>query len=120
MAATAPADGQSDAAAASTTTTTKPPKAAGQAAAPAQPGKPGTFQIAKPGGVCAVSGRPIAPGEKFMAAVRETPTGLERVDVAAEHWEAFHAQQGNETNDLLGFWQTVMPRPEQKKKVFVD
>src|SRR3954453_18956591 len=118
MAATAPAGGQPDAPAGASTTTTG--TATKPADPPAPPGKPGTFQIAKPGGVCAVSGRPIAPGEKFMAAVRETPTGLERVDVAAEHWEAFHAQQGNETNDLLGFWQTVMPRPEQKKKVFVD
>lgn len=118
MAATAPAGGRSDAPAAASTTTKPAAAASAPAAAPA--GKPGVFQIAKPGGVCAVSGRQIAPGEKFMAAVRETPTGLERVDVAAEHWEEFHGRQGNETNDLLGFWQTVMPRPEQKKKVFVD
>jgi hypothetical protein len=116
MAATGPAGGQSEAAAASTAGKS----AAGQAAQSASGGKPGTFQIPKPLGVCAVSGRQIAAGEKFMAAVRETPTGLERVDVAAEHWDAFQAQPGNGANDLLGFWQTVMPRPEQKKKVFVD
>ena len=56
----------------------------------------------------------IAPGEKFMAAVRETPAGLERVDVAAEHWDAF------DRAGLLAFWHTVMPRAEEKKKVFVD
>lgn len=49
-----------------------------------------------------------------MAAVRETPAGLERVDVTADGWEAF------DKTDLLGYWQAVMPRPEQKKKVFVD
>src|SRR5205085_2615384 len=108
MAATGPAGGQSEAAAASATTKSAPPAQA-PAQAPAG-GKPGTFQIPKPLGVCAVSGRPIAAGEKFMAAVRETPTGLERVDVAAEHWEAFLAQQPGGGNDLLGFWQTVMPR----------
>ena len=84
------------------------------AAKPGPPPKSGALQVPRPSGVCAVSGRAIAPGEKYMAAVRETPTGLERVDVAAEHWGAF------DKADLLGFWQTVMPRPEQKKKVFVD
>ena len=49
-----------------------------------------------------------------MAAVRETPAGLERVDVAAEHWDAF------DRSGLLAYWHTVMPRVEEKKKVFVD
>jgi hypothetical protein len=84
------------------------------AAGQQQPAKPGTFHVAKPAGVCAVSGRHIAPGEKFMAAVRETPAGLERIDVAPEHWDAF------DRAGLLAFWQTVMPRAEEKKKVFVD
>jgi len=76
--------------------------------------KPGGIQVAKPGGTCAVSGRAIPGGERFMAAVRETPAGLERIDVAPEHWEAF------DKAGLLAFWQTVMPRAEEKKKVFVD
>ena len=77
--------------------------------------KPGGYDVPRPAGVCAVSGRPIEPGEKFFAVVRETPTGLERLDVAPEAWERF------ERRDLLGFWQTTMPRPEQKaKKLFVD
>ena len=49
-----------------------------------------------------------------MAAVRETPEGLERLDVAPEHWEPF------DKSNLLAFWQTVMPAAEEKKKVFVD
>src|SRR5688572_26025329 len=92
----------------STTTTTTP-------AAPAQPSaKPGSLDVPRPGGRCAASGRVIEPGEKFIAAVRETPTGLERLDVAVEHWDSF------DRTGLLAFWQTVMPRSEQKKKVFVD
>ncbi len=85
------------------------------ATAPNTP-KPGTggYQVARPRGVCTVSGRTIAPGEKFMAAVRETPAGLERIDVAPEHWDAF------DRTGLLAFWQTVMPTAEEKKKVFVD
>jgi hypothetical protein len=87
---------------------------AGTQAGAQQPQKPGGIQVAKPGGTCAVSGRAITAGERFMAAVRETPAGLERIDVAPEHWEAF------DKAGLLAFWQTVMPRAEEKKKVFVD
>ena len=77
--------------------------------------KPGGYDVPRPAGVCAVSGRTIEPGEKFFAVVRETPTGLERLDVSPEAWEKF------ERRDLLGFWQATMPRPEQKpKKLFVD
>lgn len=61
-----------------------------------------------------MTGRVIAPGEKFMAALRETPMGFERVDVSLDAWPTF------ERKDVLGFWQAVMPQPEQKKKMFVD
>ena len=82
-------------------------------AAPAKPQKVG-YDVPRPAGKCAVSGRQITPGEKFIAAVRETPTGLERLDITLEHWQGFNRK------DLLGFWQTTMPRPEEKKKLFVD
>ena len=86
-------------------------------AAPADPkNKPNSsgYEVARPGGKCAVSGRAIAPQEKYFAALRETPTGLERLDVSPECWADF------DKSNLLGFWQTVMPLHEQKKKVFVD
>ena len=77
--------------------------------------KSGGYDVPRPAGTCAVSGRTIEPGEKFFAVVRETPTGLERVDVCPEAWGQF------DHRDVLGFWQTTMPRPEQKpKKLFVD
>ena len=82
-------------------------------AAPLKPAK-GGYDVPRPGGKCAVSGRDIAPGEKFIAAVRETPAALERIDVAPECWDTF------DRTSLLGFWQTTMPRPEEKKKLFVD
>ena len=73
------------------------------------------YDVPRPAGVCAASGRTIEPGEKFIAAVRETPTGLERLDVSPGAWAGF------DRRDLLGFWQTTMPRPEQKpRKLFVD
>lgn len=74
----------------------------------------GGYEVARPRGQCGVSGRNIEPDEKFMAALRQTPAGMERVDVSLECWQEF------DRSDLLGFWQTTMPRPDQKKKQFVD
>jgi hypothetical protein len=73
------------------------------------------YQVARPQGRCAISGREIAPDERFMAALRETAEGFERLDVSMEHWE-----QLEDKANLLGFWQATMPRPEQKKKLFID
>lgn len=77
--------------------------------------KTGGYDVPRAAGACAVSGRAIAPGEKFFAVVRETPTGLERIDVSPEAWADF------DRTNLLGSWQATMPSPEQKpKKLFVD
>lgn len=84
-----------------------------QPAAMQTTGKPGAIQLPRPVGRC-VCGRELVPGDKFVAAVRETPIGLERVDVGSECWEAF------DKKDLLAYWQTVMHRAEEKKKLFVD
>jgi hypothetical protein len=72
------------------------------------------YDVSRPHGICHVSGNPILPGDKFTAALRETPQGFERVDVSLGHWDQF------DRNDVIAFWQTAMPRHEQKKKVFVD
>jgi hypothetical protein len=86
------------------------------AAPPTKPhqGGQGGYDVPRPAGHCAVTGRKIEPGEKFFAAIRDTPEGIGRVDVAPEAWEAF------DRSKLLAFWQTVMPHHEEKKKVFVD
>jgi hypothetical protein len=72
------------------------------------------YEVSRPHGKCFVSGRDIAPDEKFMAALRETPTGFERLDISMEHWAEF------DRTNIIAFWQTAMPRQEQKKQVFVD
>ncbi len=88
----------------------------GTAAPSTNPNKPatGAYDVARAGGKCAVTGRVIEPGEAYMAALRETPIGFERVDVAMEAWEQFPRA------DLIGFWRTIMPKGEVKKKLFVD
>ncbi len=85
----------------------------GTAAAGTTP-KSGGYDVPRAGGICAVSGQTIAAGEKFVAALRETPAGLERLDISLPAWEAF------DRSALLGFWQTVMPHSQEKKKLFVD
>jgi hypothetical protein len=82
-------------------------------AAPTKPQKAG-YDVPRPPGKCAISGSEIAPGQKFFAVVRETPEGLERLDISVDAWPQF------DRAGLLGFWQTTMPRPEDKKKLFVD
>ena len=72
------------------------------------------YDVARPMGKCQVTGETIAAGEKFMAALRETPQGFERVDVSMSAWPQF------DRKDVVAFWQAVMPAQEQKKKLFVD
>jgi hypothetical protein len=85
------------------------------AGAPGQP-KPqgGGYEVAKPLGKCHVTGQTIAVGEKFMAALRETPMGFERADISMTAWPQF------DRKDVVAFWTATMPALEQKKKLFVD
>jgi hypothetical protein len=87
----------------------------GKSATPAKPATPAAgYDMARPQGQCMLCGKPIAPDDKYMAALRETPAGFERVDVGLDCWEGF------DRANVLGFWRTTMPRTQQKKKVFVD
>jgi hypothetical protein len=75
---------------------------------------PGSYEVARAPGQCVVCQTPIEPGAPLMAALKETPLGFERLDVCLNDWPTF------EKSDLIGFWKTLMPRTEQKKKLFVD
>ncbi len=81
---------------------------------PGRPSSAGGYSIAKAQGKCHVCGRDVAPGEKLMAALRETPATLERLDVCPSCWENF------DRKDLLGFWQATVRPPTARKNVFVD
>lgn len=73
------------------------------------------YDIEKPSGVCAMTGRQMEPGETFTAALVEDESGFRRVDVSEEAWSA-----NQRPDNMLAFWQTTVPEPNQKKKVFVD
>jgi hypothetical protein len=74
----------------------------------------GGYDVARAQGKCARCAKDIGADEKFMAALLETAAGFQRLDVCAACWPE------HERKDVLAFWQAVMPRPEQKKKLFVD
>jgi hypothetical protein len=83
--------------------------------APQKPtGQTAGYSVARALPQCHTCGKAIAPGDKLMAALRETPMLLERVDVCPDCWPAF------DKTGLLGFWQTLMPQSTAKKKIFVD
>src|SRR5688572_14095633 len=70
----------------------------------------GGYDVSRPQGKCGVCGAPIEPDQRLMTALRETPAGYERIDVETGCWEKL------DRKDVVAFWQTVMPRAEQKKK----
>lgn len=72
------------------------------------------YVVARPRGTCSVTNLPIEPGESFMAALRETNEGYERIDVKFDHWGSF------DRTDVVGFWKAHMPVAEAKKRTFVD
>jgi hypothetical protein len=74
----------------------------------------GVYEVARPQGRCGVCSNSIEPGTKYVAALSETPAGFVRLDCCLGCWAP------NERKDVVAFWQTLMPRGEQKKKVFVD
>ena len=86
---------------------------------PGIPGKPPTaagYAIARAEEKCALCGKELATGDKLMAALRETPAALERLDICMNCWEKF------DRKDLLGFWQATKREPtdREKKSIFVD
>lgn len=74
----------------------------------------GGYEVARPLGKCALCAKGIEPEQKFMAALLDAPAGLQRLDVCTACWPNY------DRKDVLAFWQALMPRPEQKKKLFVD
>ena len=78
----------------------------------ASPTRSADFSLARPAGTCSVTGAPLLPDQPFMAALRETPAGFDRLDVTLDAWPAVPR------DDVVAFWRTVMPKPNAKRKQF--
>lgn len=80
-----------------------------------------SYEVERPTGVCAVTGRAIEPGEAYMATLCETPPeepgglGLKRLDVTMDAW-----QKDGRPAGLFSYWKATLQPPGKKKKVFVD
>jgi len=87
------------------------------------------YDIERPTGTCAVTGRALQPGERYVAMLVEldemdearsasdaaAALGLKRLDVCMEAWE-----QGHRSPRVFSHWITTVPQPTEKKKLFVD
>ena len=71
------------------------------------------WTISKSVGKCSGTGKVIEPEEEYFAALVETEQGLVRQDFSAQFWN-------DSKPAVYCFWKTKMPRPDQKKKIFVD
>jgi len=71
------------------------------------------WEIKKPLGQCSGTGKAIAAGEEYFAALVETPEGLLRQDFCAEYWHQHKPR-------VFCYWKSKLVPPEQKKKLFVD
>ena len=79
----------------------------------------GEYAVGRPRGACVVTGRVIAPGEAYIAAVRDDPAGgLERLEFTPDAWADWPT---HEKARLLAHWRTTMPAPsEARRKLLVD
>lgn len=71
-------------------------------------------QIFRPLGQCSRCARRFEAQQQFIAVLLEKPAGFQRADCCLECWRQ------HDRTDVLAFWQTVMPQPQQRKKLFVD
>jgi len=85
-----------------------------------------SYSIEKPTGVCGLTGRHLEPRETYVATLVEAHEPIEddpqrsrwtlrRVDVAVEAWDAGRRPEG-----LFSHWKAVVPKPDERKKLFVD
>lgn len=74
-----------------------------------------SYDVQRPSGQCAFTGRQMEPGEVYIATLVEDGDSFQRVDVSLEAWE-----RGDRPEHLFSFWRTTQPEPEQKRKLFVD
>lgn len=75
------------------------------------------YKVARSTGVCAASGKPLAPGTPCIATLceRAEDDGFDRKDFLLEAWEEGHRPEG-----LFSYWKTVVPTADAKPNLLVD
>jgi len=83
---------------------------------------PAGLDISRPTGLCADSGRPIEPGEAFVATLVELDTGaLQRRDYTQDAWDRGARPTHEDSSPMLivGFWRTTMPSKDTPKRQLI-
>lgn len=78
------------------------------------------FEVARPTGVCAATGEPIRPGDRFIATLvehAEEDQRLERMDFSLRAWQGGARPQ--RPLALVGHWKTVMPERDAPKRLLI-
>ncbi|QNN23708.1 hypothetical protein HED60_15990 [Planctomycetales bacterium ZRK34] len=73
------------------------------------------YDIERPTGQCAFTGRTLEPDEQYIAALVEDGDNLKRLDICQQAWD-----EGKRPDDLFSYWKATVPQPQEKKKLFVD
>ncbi len=79
-----------------------------------------TYPSLKATGLCAATGRAIAPGSP-MVATMVAPRGtdrIERLDFCAEAWDA--GRRPDPAMELVGAWRTVMPEAQATRSLLLS
>ena len=76
-----------------------------------------SYQIGRSPGRCSVSGRPLEPGEPYIAALseRDGDEGFERIEFSESAWD-----DGARPARLFGFWRATVPHPNDTPKLLID
>ena len=75
------------------------------------------YEISKASGLCVACSKQMQPTEEFMGTVRETDEGFAREDYCIPCWEG---RKGESPEGVFAIWRSEIPRPTEKKKLFVD
>ncbi len=81
------------------------------------------YEVARPTGMCARTGRVIAPGEAFVGvlAERQGEERLERLDFTLDAWDGgAGAGRAGLTGRVVASWRAVMPRHEERGRRLID
>ncbi len=75
------------------------------------------YQISRPTGQCASTGKAFEPGSPCIATLceRSEDEGFDRLDYSIEAWES-----GDRPERLFSFWKTVVVDHDDRRKMFVD
>lgn len=83
-----------------------------------------TYHVGSPTRICAATGRPLATGEPYVAALVQVPDAEEfqRVDFSLEAWKQGARPRTPEGRRLavLGSWRGVIPEPGAKRRILID